>query len=1271
MSSQLPFTDLPEGTVTFLFTDIEGSTELLKQLRDQYQSLLSDQRKILRAAFEKWGGYEVDTQGDAFFVAFPRATDAVKAVMEIQRGLAEHDWPAGVEVRVRMGLHTGEPWVSDEGYVGMDVHRAARIAHVGHGGQVLLSETTAPLLRDELPEGVILLDLGRHRLKDMKGPEHIQQLMIEDFPGEFPPLKSLEVLPPEVPVKLTSTGLPSFFEIDDKEPLVPVFVGRERSLKRLAGFFKDARSGKGAVAFITGSPGRGKTALMEAFAQRVMREHPDLLVLKGGCRAHTGIGDPYLPFREIMEMLMGDLEAPLAASRIQREAALRLWNAMPTALQALIEEGSDLLDVFVSGSKLLARARSTLAGGERWMERLASLCEVEQRFNVDLNQSNLFEQYEGVLGKIAQESPLLLVLDDLQWADSASVNLLFHLSRQLAGKRILILGAYRPEEVSLGRGENTHPLEKVLAELKRQYGDIWIDLGEESKAEGMQFIEAFLDSEPNRLSDAFRQAMYRHTDGHPLFTVELLRDMQEQGDLVQDAQGFWVEGPGLDWTGLPTRVEGVIEERVGRLEENLRETLTIASVEGQDFTAQVVGQVQEVSERKILTRLSRELEKHHRLVEAGQETQVGRHILSRYRFAHTLFQKYMYNDLSPGERRILHGEVAQVLEQLYAGRTEEIAVQLAHHYSMAKEADQAVQYLLMAGDQARTSYAYEEAIDFYMRALALQKESGFHGEAARSLMKLGSTYHSNLDFQRAREAYAEGFDLWRLAGEAPMEVSSPAAPHPLRVSIYNPPTLDPNRSYDTASMIIIDHLFSGLVELTPGLDIIPDVARSWNVQEDGRKYTFYLREDVAWSDGEQVTAGDFEFAWKRLLDPSFGSRNALLLYDIKGAKAYHQGQSLDSAEVGVRALDDVTLELALNEPTGYFMHLLAYNASYPIPKHIVEVYGDEWTEVGNIVTNGPFMLQAFKWNDRLTMVRNPHYHGQYQGNVECIEFCLADAMTSTMPRYESDQLDIQRLWGLSPIEFDSARHHRANEYMSRPEVGTGYMGFDVSQPPFDDIRVRRAFAMSIDKVGLNHVTMKGYVFPATGGFVPPGIPGHSEGIGLNYDPEKAQRLLAEAGYPEGRGFPVVKALTFVDGAPYAEFLSTTWKNILGMEIPWEILEFSEYLEKVNQGHSQIFGAAWQGDYPDPDSFLRTCIFLDLTSWQNHEYQNLIETARYAPDQGERMKLYQQADRMLMEEAVIVPLSYTRDHILVKPWVKKYPISSIKWLYGKDVLLEPH
>jgi len=247
-------TELPSGTVTFLFTDIEGSTRLLAQLGDAYTDLLADQRTILREVFTRHEGQEVDTQGDSFFVSFPRASQAVAAAAEIQRALQANEWPDGVEVRVRMGLHTGEPVRAAEGYVGMDVHRAARIAHAGHGDQVLLSPTTTSLVEHDLPDGIRLKDLGEHRLKDLQHPLRISQLIIAGLASDFPVLQTLDALPNNLPSQLTS------------------FVGREDEIERIKELLSEAR-----LVTLVGPGGTGKTRLSlqvaadlgEAFPQGV------------------------------------------------------------------------------------------------------------------------------------------------------------------------------------------------------------------------------------------------------------------------------------------------------------------------------------------------------------------------------------------------------------------------------------------------------------------------------------------------------------------------------------------------------------------------------------------------------------------------------------------------------------------------------------------------------------------------------------------------------------------------------------------------------------------------------------------------------------------------------------------------------------------------------------------------------------------------------------------------------------------------------------------
>ncbi|NIN70087.1 MAG: tetratricopeptide repeat protein, partial [Anaerolineae bacterium] len=370
---------------------------------------------------------------------------------------------------------------------------------------------------------------------------------------------------------------------------------------------------------------------------------------------------------------------------------------------------------------------------------------------------------------------------------------------------------------------------------------------------------------PNRLGERFRAALHHHTEGHPLFTVELLHTMQERGDLVRDAEGYWIVGPALDWETLPPRVEAVIEERVARLETRLRDVLAVASVEGETFTAQVVARVQGIGERPLLGALSQQLERRHHLVQSHGEIQVDHKFLSRYRFTHTMFQQYLYNAFSPGERRLLHGEIASALEDLYQEENEQITVQLARHYAEAGQVQQAITFLLRAGDQARDLYAFDEAIDFYKRALAFLRDEGDYERTARTLMKLGLTYHLAFKFKRARQAYEEGFALWKRAGARPVD-PLPPAPHPLRLQGYDPVTLDPTMSMDTTSGSIIQQLFSGLVTLNAEMDVVPEMAQSWEVLEGGGSYIFHLRDDARWSDETPVTAEDFVYAWRRVLD---------------------------------------------------------------------------------------------------------------------------------------------------------------------------------------------------------------------------------------------------------------------------------------------------------------------------------------------------------------------------------------------------------------------
>ena len=274
--------------------------------------------------------------------------------------------------------------------------------------------------------------------------------------------------------------------------------------------------------------------------------------------------------------------------------------------------------------------------------------------------------------------------------------------------------------------------------------------------------------------------------------------------------------------------------------------------------------------------------------------------------------------------------------------------------------------------------------------------------------------------------------------------------------------------------------------------------------------------------------------------------------------------------------------------------------------------------------------------------------------------------------YEENSLDTISFAHLPAAEWSRARQRYAGEYVSGPELATYYIGLDVTRPPFDDLRVRRAFALATDRETLAHVALRGYTFPAMGGLVPPGMPGHSPTIGLRYDPEAARKLLAEAGYPGGKGFPTVESLApewYLTG-PALKSLRAQWLENLGVDIAWKTMEGSRFMKRMWGRRTHMWFRRWLADYLDPDSFLRASVWRVLSSWQDEAYDQLVEGARRVTDQDERMKMYQQADGILVQEVPLLFLYYGRFHLLVKPWVKNYPPSAFKPWFWKDVIIEP-
>jgi len=1059
--------------------------------------------------------------------------------------------------------------------------------------------------------------------------------------GRFAVGHAPDVLPAQVPA-----AIPVALGRSPLDAVAPSrLVGREQELGFLLQCWQGVEAGHGGLVLLSGEAGAGKTRLVEEFANHLRWQ--GVRVLWGRCYEFERV----LPYQPVAEALRTVLPTLTWAEL----AGFPAWVVPEVA--RLVPE---VLEKLASSEAHPEVDGTSVAEGIEGQPGLA----VAPAIGSNQERARLFEGAARFLAELSSHGALLIVLEDLHWASESTLQLLHYLARHLADRQILMVGTFRPETVGL-----QHPLLVLRRRLTREGLAKPLRLSRLSPAAVETLVVEMSGAREAVVPLAAR--LYRETEGNPFFLMEIIKALFGTGVIHLE---------GVAWMGdfarisegeipLPAGVSEAIQARVCRLNEETQEALRLAAILGREFDLDLLNAVWGRGGEVTLEALDSML--RHRLIDEGSRA-VGRD----YAFTHHKIQEVVYAGMGRQRRQHAHARAGTAMERLHGPEAKTLAGELAFHFEQGRQLDKrltekAIYYLLEAGDQARGLYAHGDAIDYYQRALALLKEQVDYERAARTLMRLALTYHSAFDFRQARQAYEEGFALWQRAGAMELTVPPLPAPHALRVGmIYEPQNLDPAMAGHVASGAVKDQLFSGLVEQSPEMEIMPDVARSWEMLEGGRKYVFHLRNDVRWSDGTPVTAEDFEYAWKRVLDPATGWPAAHLLYDVKGARAFHGGEA-GKGDVGVRALDEVTLVVELERPTGYFPHLVAYNATYPVPRHVVEAHGEAWTEVGNIVTNGPFRLETWKQGESMILVRNPEYHGQFRGNVQRVGLSLLSDRSAILELYEADGLDALILWGFIPPEIDRVRRRQAGEYVSVPWLLTWYMGFDVSRPPFDDPRMRRAFALATDRETLAEVVLRGYVSPATGGYVPPGMPGHSPGIGLPYDPEQAQHLLAEAGYPGGCSPPTVDSLVPYGRESLSQYLQAQWREDLGVETTWEAMEWAKYLDGLDREPSHIFLCGWVADYPDPDSFLRANPVRRWTRWQNGAYDRLVEEARQVTDQGKRMRLYGQADRILVEEAAIVPLTYERLHLLVKPWVRRYPTSPIKYWFWRDVIIEPH
>jgi len=490
----------------------------------------------------------------------------------------------------------------------------------------------------------------------------------------------------------------------------------------------------------------------------------------------------------------------------------------------------------------------------------------------------------------------------------------------------------------------------------------------------------------------------------------------------------------------------------------------------------------------------------------------------------------------------------------------------------------------------------------------------------------------------------------------------------LRLAIHSePPTLDWSLATDNVSFDVLTNIMEGLTQYNDNLEPEPAIAERWEFSADGKTITYHLRDDVFWTDGKPVTAHDFEYSWKRLLNPATAAEYAYFLFDVKNAYAYNSGELQDADQVGVRAVSDTILEVQLERPVIYFPSITTFMVTFPMRRDIVERYGDSWTDPENIVTNGPFTLDTWQHEYKLILKANDHF---YEGRPEVDQVVLyvVREPTTELTLYETGELEMAEL---PPVAIPHYR--KSPEYRNLPLLRGYYYGFDTDEPPFDDSRVRRALAHAIDRSQIPRILQGGEV--PTASWIPKGMFAYNPDIGPHFDPETARRLLAEAGYPQGRGFPPFDIAYNTDATNklIAEFVQDQWKKHLKLEVSINSMEWKVFLSRLKLDPPPVYRLGWGADFPDPDNFMN--LFTSTSgnnhlNWGNPSYDALIAQGAAERDPEKRRAIYDEAQRILTErDAAIVSLFVLTHNVLVKPYVKGLRLNAMELLYLKRVRLE--
>ena len=483
-----------------------------------------------------------------------------------------------------------------------------------------------------------------------------------------------------------------------------------------------------------------------------------------------------------------------------------------------------------------------------------------------------------------------------------------------------------------------------------------------------------------------------------------------------------------------------------------------------------------------------------------------------------------------------------------------------------------------------------------------------------------------------------------------------------------PPTLDWSLATDVTSFTIIENIMDGLVAFDEKYKPVPALARNWQISEDGKTYTFKIREKVLWTDGVPLKAGDFLYSWERILRPETAGSYAYFLFDIKNAREFNSGKIKDFSQVGVKVPEDHTLVVTLERPRAYFLNLVTFMSTFPMRGDIVEKYGTRWTEATNIVTLGPYRLKRWKHHKEVLIEEYRGYWGEKPKSAKKVRMIMNENPVSTLALYESGELDFLDSKGIPLLEVPRLR--KLPDFRQSVVFRNNYIGFNTKKAPFDNSLVRKAFASSIDRKSLAGL-LQGAGVPITS-WIPIDMLAHNPRIGLSFDVQKARKFLEMAGYPNGENFPQTTFLYPDTGNNriVAEAFQGMWKEYLGIEVKLVNQEWTVYLSTLRTDPPPVFRAGWQADFPDPHNFMN--LFEcgsgnNRTGWCDPEYEHLVEEAAGILDRKHRAVLYNAAQRLLVETGVaIVPYLNSVQQNMIRPYVQGLEPDRLNFLYFSKV-----